>query len=174
MIIGNPSPWRARFNQLEKKFSERIKKIWPDCSVLVHSDSQENRITNILVHSLQKDKIARKLGLIVPQYTLLEEEQIGDVVTKGIIDFAVFIHKDHERYIAFECKRLNVSFTSGKKSLALDYVNEGMMRYISAQYAKNLPLGVMLGYVMDGDLDDFVNGWLQAGCPTKRISADDE
>ena len=28
--------------------------------------------------------------------------------------------------------------------------------------------------VMDGDLDDFVNGWLQAGCPANRISAADE
>ena len=24
--------------------------------------------------------------------------------------------------------------------------------------------------VMDGDLDTFVNGWLRAGCPTKRMS----
>ena len=24
--------------------------------------------------------------------------------------------------------------------------------------------------VMDGDLDPFVNGWLRAGCPTKRMS----
>jgi peptide chain release factor 2 len=23
--------------------------------------------------------------------------------------------------------------------------------------------------VLDGDLDDFVNGWLRAGCPTKRM-----
>ncbi len=30
--------------------------------------------------------------------------------------------------------------------------------------------------VMDGDLDEFVNGWLQAGCPMKRIPGvkDDE
>jgi hypothetical protein len=30
---------------------------------------------------------------------------------------------------------------------------------------------------MDGDLDAFVNGWLRAGCPTKRMSGirdDDE
>ena len=24
--------------------------------------------------------------------------------------------------------------------------------------------------VMDGDLDSFVNGWLRAGCPMKRMS----
>ncbi len=28
--------------------------------------------------------------------------------------------------------------------------------------------------VMDGALDEFVNGWLQAGCPTKRVVADDD
>jgi len=30
--------------------------------------------------------------------------------------------------------------------------------------------------VMDGDLDPFVNGWLRAGCPTKRMQGikDDE
>jgi peptide chain release factor 2 len=24
--------------------------------------------------------------------------------------------------------------------------------------------------IMDGDLDAFVNGWLRAGCPTKKLS----
>ena len=30
--------------------------------------------------------------------------------------------------------------------------------------------------VMDGDLDPFVNGWLRAGCPAKRLAnvKDDE
>jgi len=30
--------------------------------------------------------------------------------------------------------------------------------------------------VMDGDLDPYVNGWLRAGCPTKRMQGvkDDE
>ena len=42
---------------------------------------------------------------------------------------------------------------------------------------KDLRTGIQTGNVqevMDGDLDNFVNGWLQAGCPTKRIAADDE
>ena len=45
------------------------------------------------------------------------------------------------------------------------------------QMVKDLRTGVQSGNVqevMDGDLDDFVNGWLQAGCPAKRISADEE
>lgn len=44
---------------------------------------------------------------------------------------------------------------------------------------KDLRTGVQTSNVqavMDGDLDEFVNGWLRAGCPTKRMAAvkDDE
>jgi peptide chain release factor 2 len=45
------------------------------------------------------------------------------------------------------------------------------------QMVKDLRTGIQSGNVqevMDGDLDDFVNGWLQAGCPTKRIAGEDE
>ncbi len=42
------------------------------------------------------------------------------------------------------------------------------------QMVKDLRSGVQNGNVqgiMDGDLDQFVNGWLRAGCPTKRSDA---
>jgi len=45
------------------------------------------------------------------------------------------------------------------------------------QMVKDLRTGIQTGNVqevMDGDLDNFVNGWLQSGCPIKRIAADDE
>ena len=45
------------------------------------------------------------------------------------------------------------------------------------QMVKDLLTAIQSGNVqevMDGDLDSFVNGWLQAGCPTKRISGEDD
>ena len=44
------------------------------------------------------------------------------------------------------------------------------------QMVKDLRTGVQTGNiqnVMDGELDPFVNGWLRAGCPTKRADAAD-
>jgi len=44
------------------------------------------------------------------------------------------------------------------------------------QMVKDLRTGVQtanIQAVMDGDLDPFVNGWLRAGCPTKRADAAD-
>ncbi|MBL69844.1 MAG: peptide chain release factor 2 [Verrucomicrobiales bacterium] len=45
------------------------------------------------------------------------------------------------------------------------------------QMVKDLRTGIQqsnVTAVMDGALDEFVNGWLQAGCPTKRVVADDD
>jgi len=53
--------------------------------------------------------------------------------------------------VAFECKRLNVTSKNGILSLTGLYVKKGMMRYVCAQYARELPLGAMIGYVLDGN-----------------------
>jgi len=151
MLIGNPSLWLNKFINLEEKLLLRISHVWPNCKKGINSSSLENNITNNLVYALQKDTQVRTLGMIIPQYTLLDKDKVGDVVTKGIIDFALFIRLDHDVYLAYECKRLNVIYKNKKHSLSSEYVDEGMMRYISAQYAKKLPIGIMLGYVMDND-----------------------
>ena len=100
---------------------------------------------------LGRDPRSRGNWIVSPQYKLLASDVKGDVVTKGYIDFAIFFDRNQENYIAYECKRLNVSFPSGSKSLSDKYVSEGLMRYVSAQYAQELPFGVMVGYVLDGN-----------------------
>ena len=45
------------------------------------------------------------------------------------------------------------------------------------QMVKDLRTGIQTGNVqavMDGEVDEFVSGWLQAGCPTQRIAGTDE
>ncbi len=39
-----------------------------------------------------------------------------------------------------------------RSSLATVYVTQGMMRFLTEQYAEQLPMGCMLGYVLDGDV----------------------
>jgi hypothetical protein len=65
---------------------------------------------------------------------------------------AVLLDQERERYLAYECKRLNVVSNGKKSSLATPYVADGLSRFISEQYAEKLPVGCMLGYVLDGDL----------------------
>jgi hypothetical protein len=62
------------------------------------------------------------------------------------------VDQERERYVAYECKRLNVIHQGARSSLATRYVTDGMMKFITEQYAQSLPVACMLGYVMDGDL----------------------
>ena len=80
----------------------------------------------------------------------------------GRIDLRLTHGYRDEVYFALECKRLNVVRNGRRFSLASDYVDKGMMRFITGQYAGGLDKGGMLGYVMDGKTADAVASVKQA------------
>jgi hypothetical protein len=66
-------------------------------------------------------------------------------------------------YFSIECKRLRVTFPSGRFSTIADkYVTDGMCRYFNEQYAQGLDKGGMLGYVMDGNTNEAIQDVTQA------------
>jgi len=80
---------------------------------------------------------------------------------------AVFLDQDGEKYLAYECKRLNVVNKGSRESLATKYVKDGVKRFVTEQYAEHLPTGAMLGYVMDGDIS-FAQSKVQAALDTNQ------
>jgi len=74
----------------------------------------------------------------------------------GRIDLRIQNGDQEDVYFAFECKRLNVVVKGKWSSLAGEYVENGMARFVTGQYAKGLDKGGMVGYVMDGQLDDAI------------------
>jgi hypothetical protein len=63
-----------------------------------------------------------------------------------------------ETYFAVEAKRLFVTYPSGKKApLVMEYINDGMMRYVTGQYASKMTEGAILGYVCDNTVSDARN-----------------
>lgn len=60
-----------------------------------------------------------------------------------------------EAYFLVEAKRLFVTSSKGKVApLTGKYVDEGMMRFVSGQYASKMVAGAMLGYVFDKPVAD--------------------
>ena len=86
--------------------------------------------------------------------TLSDQPREDDITfSKGRIDVAVLLLDPlAEGYLAYECKRLNDVREDGRRSLAGEYVMEGLSRFVTEQYSANLPVGCMLGYVLDGDV----------------------
>lgn len=152
MVIGDPGKWTARFRSIDNRLLERIVDVWPRCVAILPDHPEEDEITINLVALLMIDeKVRRFVYLIDYQFHPLGFTADGFAFSKGRIDMAVLLGQDLQVYLAYECKKLNVQYDGAKKSLATDYVAKGLVRFITEQYAEQLPIGCMLGYVMDGD-----------------------
>ena len=145
--------WRKRFRSLDVRLLQCIASIWPTCLSVLPSQPLEDSITFNLVEIFKKNREARRLFYWIqfyfepPGYSAS-----GAAYSKGKIDMAVFLDQDGEKYLAYECKRLNVVNKGSRESLATKYVKDGVKRFVTEQYAEHLPTGAMLGYVMDGDI----------------------
>lgn len=155
MLVGNSADWLSHFRTLEERLIETVEAAWPICiaplQAVKGSMTHEDYITNHLVAALIR---TRKLpGRIVPQYPLLSlnAQQLLKVGSK--IDFVLTIGDEEDVYLACECKRLNVPYKRKTRALAHEYVRDGLMRFVSGQYSRGLPLAMMLGYVMDQHVD---------------------
>ncbi len=154
VVLGDRGRWAAQFRAWDELFLGCMMRVWWSCVARLPSGSHEDAITRVLVDSLARDPMARHLFWCEYQFVPFAYAGDGQVVGKGWIDMAMIVDHDRENYLAYECKRLNVMHRDGaRRSLAGEYVDNGVMRYITEQYAENLPTGCMIGYVMDGDLD---------------------
>ena len=158
MLLGDvavwaETVWAERFVSLDRRFLERIAAVWPASIAALPAQPHEDAITISLVARLAKDPVVRRLCHWVEyQFEPFGLSPDGTWFSKGKVDIAVLLDRDRERYLAYECKRLNVTYKGRRNSLAGRYVVEGMMRFLTEQYAEDLPLGCMLGYVLDGDV----------------------
>lgn len=71
----------------------------------------------------------------------------------GRKDIVFFPCHDGTIYYCLEAKRLNVRVSGIMKSLADEYVKEGMQRFVTGKYSRHVQHGGMIGYVLDGDVE---------------------
>jgi hypothetical protein len=119
------------------------------------SESLEIRITKLLRHQYAYDPIIKQLPFQVRRELTIDDPHTGDEL--GRIDLCLLHGNDEDIYFAFECKRLNVTFKSGSKSLVPEYVGEdGIGCFITEKYATGQTCGGMIGYVFDGKVDETI------------------
>lgn len=154
MGIGDPTEWTDRFRSFDERFLERVVAVWSQCLAVLPPQPDEDIITTNLVKLLLSDPgILRRFHWIEFQYEPFGRTTEGTAYSKGRVDMAVFLNQDRDVYLAYECKRLNDVRDDGRRSLARDYVKEGLSRFVAERYSENLPVGCMLGYVLDGDAE---------------------
>ena len=154
MPVGDPTHWIAQFRSLDARFLECVLAVWPRCVAVLPEKPDEDTITINLVNILSRDAGARRLfHHLAYQHEPFGYAADGWAYSKGKIDMALLLDQERERYLAYECKRLNVVRNGTTSSLATPYVLDGMLRFITEQYAAGLPVGCMLGYVLNGNVN---------------------
>lgn len=153
MIIGNAASWLKRFRGFDERLLPRIVHHVKAVSSLLGDNPHEDDITLNLISRLCLDAEAREVfEYFEYQFEPDRIDEYGVAKSLGKIDMAAHVSFDRKTYLAYECKRLNVSAKNSISSLATPYVKEGVHRFITEQYSEDLPLGCMLGYVLDGQI----------------------
>lgn len=146
-IAGNIDLWRDTFpSNRVPRILELVLDCWKTFSPPM--DRYEVPITKAFCVHLRKRKNRSRLPLFIGFESWLLDENAVEI---GRLDLRFSHGYLEDVYFSMECKRLRVPNASGGyHALASEYVKEGMMRYVTGQYAGGLDKGGMIGYVMDG------------------------
>ena len=155
MVSGEGRSWVVKFRVTDWKFLHCVARVWQQAIAHLPPSSCEDTITVALVARLSRDAEARGEFYFEYQFHPFTRSPRGTLTGTARVDLAVIVGNDRNTYLAYECKRLNVTGTDGaRRSQAGAYVGEdGMMRFVTEKYSEGLPVGCMMGYVMDSDLN---------------------
>lgn len=113
-------------------------------------DEHEDR-TSVRLYSAMVKKQDRQAHRFLIRYQDVEVDT--DLAREtGRKDIVFFPGYDTDLYFCLEAKRLNARVNGVMKSLADEYVKEGMQRYVDGKYGRHVHHAGMLGYVLDGDV----------------------
>ena len=163
-MLGSADEWVEHFKRHDERLIERICEILPTCIAAMPDNPHEDDITINLIDRFHLDSVIRRIFHHWEyQFEPFGHDENGVAFSKGKIDFVVCWDQDREKYLAYEAKRLNVKSKRGStSSLATAYVTQGLVRFVTEQYSKGLPVGCMLGYVLDGNTSSVKPKILQA------------
>lgn len=154
MIVGDPDIWSDTFpEELVPRVLDLITETWATFEKPGPSD-HEVPTTRRFNYALRQAKDLRKLPLLVERESTEDDPHTGAELGRIDLKFLPAVSAREEIYLAFECKRLNVTVNGRRVPLASEYVKEGMLRFVTGQYASFVLHGGMIGYVLDGRTDD--------------------
>ncbi|MCD4728098.1 MAG: hypothetical protein K8R46_10580 [Pirellulales bacterium] len=114
----------------------------------------ETRITAVFREALVRAYVAADKNWFITPEEPITDPDYGTELGRNDIRVYPPKHQGQTVFFVVECKRLRVTTDSGFKHYAIEYVEDGMQRFVNGLYASKLPSGGMLGYVMDNRLDD--------------------
>ncbi|HEX3152029.1 MAG TPA: hypothetical protein VHR66_28405 [Gemmataceae bacterium] len=155
-VIGDPGLWSNTFPEdLVPRILDLVTDTWEGFEKPAAND-HEVPITRRFKHRLKQAKDYRKLPVRIERELAEDDPATGAELGRIDLKFLPAMSALEEVYFAFECKRLNALVNGTRRTLASEYVTEGMMRFVTGQYSASMAHGGMIGYILDGKRDDAI------------------
>jgi len=152
MIAGDAADWDDLF----------VKRLLPSVFALLLEawnriqspapDEHEDHTSVRLYAAMIEGKDRQRHAFLVRYQDVEVDTDLAKVTgRKDIVFFPAA--NDEDIYFCLEAKRLNALVSGRRRSLAHEYVTEGMQRFVDRKYSRHVHHGGMLGYVLDGEVD---------------------
>lgn len=150
-IGGDPEAWLGLIESQVPAILRLVLETWEAMPPLP-PDALEDPTTEALCRALRKSRSSANLPFRI-DIQMVELDPAADQ-SHGRMDVAFSPMIPSEAfYFCLECKRLNSVVQGRRRSLATEYVAQGMLRFVRRQYGDQVRHGGMLGYVLDSRID---------------------
>lgn len=153
-VIGSPCEWADLIDPMIPEVLRLVVVTWRTMSPPL-PDAKEDEITTALCRALRDNRTARELMFTIDTQLVELDPVPGEDLGRLDIAFRPLIPRE-DIYFCLECKRLNVVNKGQTRAYAAEYVLRGMIRFVTGQYSRAVRHGGMLGYVLDGRVDDAI------------------
>jgi hypothetical protein len=156
MTLGDVDAWAEVFP--EDLIPRIINLAWTTWATFPSpaADEHEVPITRRFKRALKQAKDYIRLPVRIEREPAEDDPDSAEELGRIDLKFAPAGSALEEVYFAFECKRLNALENGTRRPRAAEYVKQGMLRFVTGQYAAKMRHGGMIGYVLDGDCDSAI------------------
>ena len=154
-VIGVPNAWINLIDTMVPDILKLVTTTW-EALPPPASDAYEDPITELLCLALKQNRDLSELPFRIDIQLVELEPEADQKQGRMDIAFSPLIPRE-DIYFCLECKRLNVIKDGTLRKYASQYVTHGMVRFITGQYSKLVKHGGMLGYVLDGKVDNAID-----------------
>jgi hypothetical protein len=150
MTAGDPAYWDDFFQQnLIPAVFSHVLDTWDRMKKPGQTDLEDS-ISLKLYSAMVNGKDRNRHPFLIKYQDV--EVDINLAKETGRKDIVVYPSFEEQVYFCLEAKRLNARVSGKQKSLADEYVKEGMQRFVDGKYGGAVRHGGMLGYVLDGQI----------------------
>lgn len=151
-VIGVSAEWADLIDPMVPQILSLVIVSWQEMPSPAPNEKEDN-ITTALCRTLRQNRTARSLPFQIHTQQVELDPMPGEDLGRLDIVFVPMVPRE-DIYFCLESKRLNALMGGQRRALSAEYIQFGMLRFVTGQYSKAVRHGGMIGYVLGGNISN--------------------